>query len=397
MTQIKKLSENVYWLGINDRKTHLFENLWPIDKGVSYNSYIICDEKVALIDTVETGAISKFMEKLDGVLNGRTIDYLVINHLEPDHSAGIPAVIERFPNIKLIGNNNTAKFLSGYFNINHNFQLVKDLEEIDLGQTKLKFYMTPMIHWPETMMTYTTSEEILFSGDAFGTFGALDGGLFDDELNFDDYENEMRRYYSNIVGKYGKHVQKAIQKLSGTSVKMIASTHGPVWRKDISKVISLYDKWSKYETEDGVVIVYGSMYGNTEKMADSIAFALKDEGIHNIKVYNASKTHLSYILSDIFKYKGLIIGTPTYNAGVYPPIEALISTIEHSEIKNHLLGIFGSCTWVGGGVKKLIEWSEKIGWEMVADPFENISVSENKSIVQCNTIAKNMAAKLMNK
>ncbi|MCK4661315.1 MAG: FprA family A-type flavoprotein [Bacteroidales bacterium] len=391
MSKIINISKNVYWLGENDRRTHLFENYWPLEKGVSYNSYLINDNKTALIDTIEISKADVFLEKIKKILNNKPLDYLVINHMEPDHSGAIKTISRNFPNVKIIGNKNTLKIFEGFFGETRNFQTINDGDEIGLGNHKLKFYMTPMLHWPETMMTYELNNKILFSGDAFGSFGTLDGGIFDDELNLDFYYEEIRRYYSNIVAKYANPVQKALQKLKNLDIKIIASTHGPVWRSNINEIVNYYDKWSKYETEKGVVIVFGSMYGNTEQMAEIIAHKLCEEGIKNIRIYDVSKTHISFILNDIWKYKGLILGSPAYNGNIFPPMEHLISKLQNTGLKNHLLGIFGSYCWGGGGVKALNNYVEKSEMELVADPVEAKCSPKDNEIEYCENIAVNMA------
>lgn len=392
-----EISQNIYWVGVNDRRTALFENLWPLEHGVAYNSYLIVDDKVALIDTVESGQVSEYTRKIQSIIsNKRKIDYLIVNHMEPDHSGLLKTVFELYPEIQIVGTQKTAEMIANFFGITSNITIVKEGDVIDLGNHKLKFYMTPMVHWPETMVTYEDTKNILFSGDAFGSFGALDGGIFDDEVDLEFFEEEMRRYYSNIVGKYGAPVQSALKKLSGLEIKTICPTHGPIWRKDINRVISLYDRWSKFEAEDGVVIVYGTMYGNTVKMAETIARALSEEGVKNIVVYDASKTHVSYILRDIWKYKGLVIGSCAYNAHLFPPVEDLTNKLLHIGLKNRLLGIFGTYSWNGGGVSNLIKFAEQMKWETVADPVEAKSAASKKDIAGCVNIAKKMAAKLQN-
>ncbi len=390
-----KVSDKVYYLGVNDRKTHLFENMWPIPNGVSYNSYLIVDEKVALVDTLEFGSSDDYLDKIEDILGERTIDYLIINHMEPDHSGSIKKVVERYPNIKLVGNLKTFKIVESYFGLKDNWHQIEDGNELDLGHHVLKFVMTPWVHWPETMMTFDLTERILFSGDAFGSWGTLDGGIFDDEIEFEDYYlDDMRRYYSNIVGKYSNMVQKAFKKLDGYDIRTICSTHGPIWRKDVNKVIFLYDKWSKFETEDGVVIIYGSMYGNTEKMADVIARKLSEEGIKKIRIHDASKTHLSYLINDIWRYKGVILGSCAYNSGMLPTMENLTRTLEHMGVKEHLLGLFGSYSWNGGGVKSLFKFHENMDWELVSDPVDTKGIPGTEAFEKCEVIAKAMADKL---
>lgn len=391
-----KVSDKIYWLGVNDRRTHLFENLWPIPNGVSYNSYLIIDDKIVLVDTLHSNAADDYLDKIEELIGkDRSIDYLIINHMEPDHSGAIKTIVEKYPQVKIIGNLKTFKILEAYYGYQDKWKQIEDGDELTLGYHKLKFVITPWVHWPETMMTYDLTDKILFSGDAFGTFGTLDGGIFDDEIEFDDYYLEdMRRYYSNIVGQYSNMVQKAFAKLTGVEIKMICATHGPIWRKDINKVISLYDKWSKFETENGVVIIYGSMYGNTAKMADFIARKLAENGIKKIRVYDASKTHISYLINEIWRYKGVILGSCAYNSGMLSTMENLTRTLEHMGVKDHLLGLFGSYSWNGGGVKTLHKFYENIQWDLVSEPVDTKGIPGNESFEKCENIAKAMANKL---
>lgn len=395
MLQSIEIKKNIYWVGINDRRLHLFENLWPLPYGVAYNSYLINDEKVALIDTVEGSKSGEYLTKIQSIIGkDKAIDYLIVNHMEPDHSGQINELVRNYPNIKIIGNSKTFDMMQNFYGVTENAYEIKEGDVIDLGNHKLQFYMTPMVHWPETMMTYEINNDILFAGDAFGSFGALDGGIFDDEVNLDFFEDEMRRYYSNIVGKYGAPVQSALKKLSGLDVKTICSTHGPIWRSDLNRVISLYDKWSKYEAEEGVVIIYGTMYGNTRMMAETIARAVSEEGIKNVKIHDASKTHPSYILSDIWKYKGLIIGSCAYNANLFPPVDGIVKKILNRNLKNRALGIFGSYSWSGGGVNNLKAFAEKSKLDLVADPVEVKCAAKKEDIQKCIEIGKTVAQKV---
>jgi flavorubredoxin len=380
---------------VNDRKTRLFENLWPVENGIAYNSYLIDDEKVALIDTVNPDSSEEYLDKIRSIIGGdRNVDYLIVNHMEPDHSGAIRTLVGAYPDIKIIGNIKTFKILSAYYGLENHQMEIKQDEELELGHHKLKFVMTPWVHWPETMMTYERTEKILFSGDAFGSFGTLDGGIFDDEINFDFYEDEMRRYFSNIVGKYSNMVQKAFKKLEGVEVNMVAATHGPVWRKDPQKVLSLYDRWSRHENEKGVVIIFGSMYGNTGKMADYIARKVAEQGIRNIRVRDASKTHLSHLINEVWRFRGVILGSPAYNSGMLPTMEHFTKTMEHIGAKNHYLGLFGSHSWTGGGVKKLRQFAENVEWEMVEEPVDIKGFPGEEAFLQCEKLALAMAQKL---
>ena len=366
MSTITEISRNIHYVGVNDRTKHLFEGLWPLPLGVSYNSYLIVDKSVVLIDTVDHCYTDLFFEKIKNILGERPIDYLVVNHMEPDHSASINDLCRVYPDIKIIGNSKTIGMIEGFYGIFDKFHEVKDGDRLPLGEKVLTFYMTPMVHWPETMMTYCEDDKILFSGDAFGCFGTLDGGIIDYQMNTEKYWDEMFRYYSNIVGKYGAPVQKALAKLSGIDIQIICSTHGPIWKEEIQKVISIYNKLSLYEGEEGVVIAYGSMYGNTEKMAEVIARELAAQGIKNIVMHNVSKSDMSYILRDIFKYKGLIIGSPTYTNELFPNIESLVSKLESRDMKNRVFGYFGSFSWAGAAVKRLSSFAERMKCQELA-------------------------------
>lgn len=389
------LADDIYYLGFNDRRTHLFENIWPIPHGVSYNSYVIVDEKIALVDTVERSFIDDYLDDIEEIIGDRAVDYLIINHMEPDHSGALKAIVHRYPNITLVGNKKTFGFVESFYMNPENILMVHDDYTLELGKHKLLFKMIPMVHWPETMVTFEETNKILFSGDAFGSYGTLDGGVFDDEINLDFYEVEVMRYFTNIVGKYCPHTQRAIKKLSDVDFKMIAATHGPVWRSDLSWILERYNKWSSYDLESGVVIVYGSMYGNTKKMAETIARQIAVRGIKNIRVYDASKTHSSYIINDIFKYKGFIVGSAAYNNAMFPNVETLLTTVEHMAPKNHYLAIFGNYSWNGGGVKNLKNFAEKIKWEMVYEPVEekgNMKVQTKEELIK---LANAMADKLL--
>ena len=392
-----EIANKVYYVGVNDRNKALFEGLWPLPYGVSYNSYLIDDEKVCLIDTVEVDFFVQFIEKLREVLGDRQIDYLVINHMEPDHSGSLALLKKYYPNIQVIGNKKTFDMMSGFYGIKDNTIEVKNGEEISLGAHTLQFFMTPMVHWPETMMTLCKGEvSHLFTGDAFGSFGALNGGFIDQEIDTDWCWLEMVRYYSNIVGKYGTPVQNALKKLAGIHIDYICSTHGPVWHKYVDKVIGLYDRMSKYETAPGLVICYGTMYGNTERMAEQIARAASLAGVKDIRLYNVSKTHHSYILQDIFRFRGLIVGAPTYNAGLYHEMDVLLQEVANRDIKNHYIGWFGSYSWASKAVAAIGEWNEnRLHFEKVGEPVEMKQALTPEIKAECARLGREMAAKLL--
>lgn len=388
------LSNDIYFVGVNDRRTALFENMWPLHRGVSYNSYLIVDEKVTLVDTVESGHIDKWLARVRSVIGSKPIDYLVVNHMEPDHSGAINLLRELYPHMTIIGNKKTIPMIDGFYGVKDSMKEVAEGESVSLGKHKLTFYTVPMVHWPESMVCIEESTGILFSSDAFGSFGALEGGIFDDEIDINYYLDEMRRYYSNIVGKYGNPVQKALSKLSGLSIKMVAPSHGPIYKKHIDMMVEMYDKWSRYEGEEGVVVAYASMYGNTEEMAEAVARSLAENGIRNIRVYDVSKTHASYIISDVFKYKAIILGSPTYSNELHPNMEALVMKLQHMGVTNHYYGVFGSFTWAGASVKKLTEAGESLKWELVGDGVEEKQGLKKDKYEACVALGKAMAERL---
>jgi len=390
-----KITESTFLLTENDRSTHLFENFWPIPHGVAYNSYLITDKKTALIDTIEYGHSSHYLKNIDTLLNGRQLDYLIINHMEPDHSGSIKLIIEKYPQCTIVGNQRTFPLIDGFFGINYTKCLVNEGDTLDLGTHKLKFYLIPMVHWPETMVTIDTTTDILFSADAFGCFGTLDGGVFDDEINLEFYADELRRYYSNIVGKFGQQVQAALSKLCNIKIRILAPTHGFIWRDYLNYILDKYDLWSKYQAEEkGVVIVYGSMYGNTERMADEIARELSVNGIKNIRIYDASKTHISYIISDIWKYNGLILGSCAYNGSIFSPMKDLINKLEMLGIKNRKIALFGSSSWSGGGLKTLEKWAENMKFETVGPKYETRNTPNDVDYEKCREIARSIAEEI---
>ncbi len=355
---IREITSGIYYTGVNDRVTDKFEGMWPLPYGVSYNAYLVRGSKAtALMDTVEITEVHEYLDAVERTLQGSTPDYLVVHHMEPDHSGSIPEVVRRWPDLKIVGNAQTVGMIKGFYHVDDDsrFVTVKDGDTIDLGDMTLLFRLTPMVHWPETMMTYVAERGVLFSGDAFGCFGALNGGLIDTEMDTTVYWDEMYRYYSNIVGKYGRFVQQALQKLSGVTPEYICTTHGPVWHEKIAEVMGIYDRLSRYEGEDGVTIIYGSMYGNTAEVAEEIARGLAEAGVKNIRIHNASHSDMSYMISDAFRYKGLIVGCATYSMTLFPPVKALLTALQVREVKNKVFAGFGSYTWAANVVKKEME------------------------------------------
>ena len=345
----RKVSENIHWVGGSDRRLALFENIFPISRGVSYNSYVITDEKTAVIDTADSSISEQFIENVMHVLNGRELDYIVINHMEPDHCANIMNLVLRFPNAKLVGNAKTFVFLNQFYccELEGKTITVKEGDALELGEHTLRFYMTPMVHWPEVMVAYEEKENILFSADAFGSFGALNGNIFNDEIDFDrDWLDDARRYYCNIVGKYGVQVKAAIAKLATLDIKMICPLHGPIWRNNIEYLLDKYQYWSEYRPEDkSVVIIYASMYGNTENAANVLAAKLADEGVKNISVYDISNTHVSTLIAEIFRSSHIVLAAPTYNGGIYPIMHNLLHDMQQLNVQNRTIGIIDNGTW----------------------------------------------------
>ena len=367
---MKKISDRIYYIGVNDFDKVLFEGLWPLPYGVSYNSYLVVDEKVALIDTVEAGFEEEFLSNIYEVIGCRQIDYLIVNHMEPDHSSLIAYMLEKYPSLQIVANAKTVPMLQGYYGTPQERILVmKEGDSLYLGSCSLSFHMIPMVHWPETMVTWLAEEGTLFAGDAFGTFKAVDEEVVDNEDTFEEYRDEMIRYYSNIVGKYGTPVQAALKKLSGLEIKRICSTHGPVWETSIPQVVALYDKMSRYEVESGVCIVYGSMYGNTAAAADALAMELEARGIpyaiHDLACNNAGELGVSGALRDVFKYDTIVVGSPTYNNGIFPPVETFMKALQARLIKGRRFFAFGSYTWSGASVSLLNVMAESMGYDIL--------------------------------
>jgi len=397
---MKQITDNIYYVGVNDRNKTLFEGLWPLPNGVSYNAYLVVDEKVALIDTVEMDFFMPFLENIREVLGDRPIDYVVVNHMEPDHSGSLALIRKYYPKVQVIGNKKTFDMLRGFYQLEEGLVEVKNGDSIALGARSLNFVLTPMVHWPETMVTLCPAASpqgasVLFSGDAFGCFGALNGAIIDEKMNCDGFWSEMERYYSNIVGKYGTPVQMALKKLAGVKIDYICATHGPVWHQYIDKVMALYDRLSKYEAEPGLVICYGTMYGNTERAAEVIARAASEAGVKNIVMHNVSKSHHSYIIRDVFRYKGLIVGAPTYNTGLYHEMDVLLSELSQKDIKGRLFGWFGSYGWASKAVAEISRWNgEKLHYEAVGEPVEIKQSLTPETFAQCEALGRAMAAAL---
>ena len=395
-----EITNGIHYVGVNDRHKHIFEGLWPLPYGVSYNSYIIADEKIALVDTVEADFFTQYLDNIRSVIGDRPIDYIIVNHMEPDHSGSLTLIKKYYPNAKIVGNKKTFGMMQGFYRVGNGADgdtiEVKNGDTLQLGNHTLAFTLVPMVHWPETMVTLDTTANVLFSGDAFGCFGALNGAYIDAEMNCDIYWDEMLRYYSNIVGKYGTPVQQALKKLAGVKIDYICSTHGPVWHEHIERVVGMYDRLSRYEGADGLVIAYASMYGNTERAAEVIARAASEAGVKNIIMHDVSRTHHSYIIADIFRYRALILGAPTYNNVLYPQMESLLSELAGRDMKNRLLGWFGSFSWAGKAVKTIGEWNEtRLHFEPVGTPVEIKQSLDEATTRACEELGRAMGERLL--
>jgi flavorubredoxin len=345
---VRNITEDLYWVGGNDRRLALFENIHPIEKGVSYNSYLLLDKKTVLFDTVDWSICRQFLENIQAVLGDRPLDYMVINHMEPDHAACIEEIILRYPDVKIICTEKAFMFMNQFgFHIDGKVMKVKEGDTMSFGKHNVVFVSAPMVHWPEAMVTYDATDGVLFSADAFGSFRSLDGKLFNDEVNFDrDWIDEARRYYTNIVGKYGPHVQALLKKASTIDIKIICPLHGLVWRNNFGYLLGKYDKWSRYEPEEkGVMIVYGTMYGNTEAAANDLATRLAKKGMTNIVMYDVSKTHVSYLISETFKYSHVVLASVTYNLKIYPPMLNYIMDMKALNVQKRTFGLIENGSW----------------------------------------------------
>ena len=367
MTNAMRLSERIRYVGVNDAVTKLFEHQWPLPYGVSYNSYLVVDEKVALIDTAAAQFKEEFLANIKAEIGDRKIDYLVVNHMEPDHSALQSVIRNEYPECEIVTNSKAVPMIEGYQGLTEGIRVIKEGECLPLGEVSLQFFMVPMVHWPETMVTWCPEENTLFSGDAFGSFKMPNCKLIDYKSNsYEDFEDEMTRYYASIVGKYGGPVQTALKKLSGLEIKRICATHGPVWEKDIAKVTGLYDRLSRYEASRGVCLAYGSMYGNTEKAAQALAKAISDRGIP-CALHNLIEEDYSFALRDVFRYDTVILGSPTYNNGIFPPVRQLMQGICDRMVKGRRFMAFGSYTWATASVRLLNEMATAAGLELISE------------------------------
>lgn len=384
MYNVRKVTEDLYWIGGDDHRLHLFENIHPIPRGVSYNSYLLLDKKTVLFDTVDWSIGRQFLENLEHVLDGRPLDYMVINHMEPDHAAMIEEVMLRYPKVKVISSEKAFYFMNQFgFHIDSSkTEVVKEGDKKSFGKHEILFVAAPMVHWPEAMVSFDTTNGVLFSADAFGSFGALDGKLFNDEVDFDrDWIDDARRYYTNIVGKYGPHVQALLKKAAGIDIKIVCPLHGPVWRNNLGYFIDKYDKWSRYEPEEkGVMIVYASMYGNTENAASVLASKLVEKGMNNVVMYDVSKTHISQLISETFKYSNVVLASVTYNLGIYPLMHNYLMDMKALNVQNRTFAILENGSWACESGRLMREFLENMRNMTVLD--EKVTLTSSMTAEQ---------------
>lgn len=401
MHNTKEVQPNIHWVGASDRRLDRFENMFPLNDGIAYNSYLIMDEKTCLLDTVDTDVTDIFIDNVLSVLNGRKLDYLVIHHMEPDHCSNIQSMARLFPDVKIVGNAKTFTFLEQFYpmDLSENYLLVKEKDVLELGEHQLNFYMTPMVHWPEVMMSYEPTSKTLFTADAFGTFGAHNGNLFADEMNYEHLIlDEARRYYINIVGRFGNNVQAAFKKFAALDIGMIAPLHGPIYRtpEDIKFIMDKHQLWSTYQPEEqGVVIVYSTMYGNTELAMNFLANELADLGVRDIKMYDVSKTDPSYIVADMHRYSNTVFGLVTYNTELYLKMASLIDEAVMTNFSNRKVSYVVNMSW---GSKALQVAQEKLAKSKnvveVGTPLTIKSSLKDNQITELKELAKAIAESL---
>ena len=395
MHNTRKINDDIYYLGASDRRIELFENVYPVSQGMSYNSYLITDEKTCLMDSVDESVRGQFLENLQYALNGRNLDYMVVQHMEPDHCSIVPELFRMYPDMKLVASLQAFKMMENFYSLQTEERrlVVKEGDTLKLGKHTLKFIAAPMVHWPEVLMTYDVTDKILFSADAFGSFGAMSGNIFADEIDWDkDFKDEARRYYVNIVGKYGLQTQNVLKKASTLDIQMICPLHAHIWRKDLSTIISLYYTWSKYEAEkDSVVIFYGSIYGNTQNAAEILAMQLAENGIENVEVFDTSKTHVSFLVSKAFEYKTLVFAAATYNAEIFDTVQNLITELKNHNLSNRRIGLIENGSWAPVAASKMKAQLETFkNMEVVEPVVKVVSSVTDKNVEELSVLAKEL-------
>ena len=394
---VTKITDKIHYIGVNDRTTPRFEALWSLPNGVCYNSYLVDGgDKVAIIDGVETAMASRFIGHIREIIGERKPDYLIINHMEPDHSGAITVLRQEYPDMVIVGNGTTLQMVKGFYGIEENTRLIKDGETLSLGSgVDLQFHLTPMVHWPETMMTFVPQEKVIFTGDAFGCFGALNGAIIDRDMDSDPYFPEMVRYYACIVGRYGQFVQRALNKVGKLDFDTICSTHGPVWRERKDEVMSIYDKLSRYEPLDnGCTIVYGTMYGNMERAAEALAGELAAQGVRPIKMYNAANADLSEMLADVFRHRGLAIASTTYSDGIFPPVREFFEALVTRKVTDREVAFLGSCSWSQQAIKAMQAYFDTLSLTPVDDGISFKHAPTQDSLKEARNLATSLASRL---
>ena len=379
MHNTRRIAEDVIYVGASDRRLALFENVYPIERGVSYNSYVVLDEKTVLLDTADHSVSREFLENVEAALQGRTLDYLVVNHMEPDHCAVIAEIVLRYPDVKIVGNQKTLQMIKQFYTFDADSRavIVKDGDTLSTGKHSFTFVFAPMVHWPEVMVAFDSSNGFLFSADAFGTFGALAGNIYADELDFEgEWLDDARRYYINIVGKYGVQVMNTLKKAAALPIKMILPLHGPIWRENIGWFISKYQTWASYVPEEkGLLIVYSSIYGNTANAVDVLAAAAAGKGVKNIHIYDASKTDVSVLVSECFRYSTIVFASPTYNAEIFPKMEMLLIELKAHAFQNRDAAVIENGSWALSAGRKISEMLSSMKDVRVIAPVLSIKSS----------------------
>ena len=393
-----EISKNIFWIGVNDRTTDLFEGLWPIAReGVTYNSYLIKDKKSAIIDLSKSIKTDSFFDEIAGVTDLKEIDYVIINHMEPDHTGVLKTLRRLSPNVKILCTAKAKKMISDYYGITDNIQTVENGETIDLGENKLTFYHVPFVHWPETMVTFMEKQGILFSCDAFGSYGAFSGSIFDDDCkNIDFYKKEALRYYVNIITKFSRNVLSAIEKLSGLDIKTIAPSHGLIWRKNPAEIVKLYREWAELSGvpgKPGITLLYGSMYGNTEKMMNAVSLGASSTGLP-VEIFDVARTDVSYIMPYVWTRSGVILGAPTYEVGLFPPMVNALEILALKKIENKKVFYFGSYGWSGGALKRIKSTTEPLKWD-ITETFEFQGGATEEDLKKGYEMGRNFALSLI--
>ncbi|MBD5086499.1 MAG: FprA family A-type flavoprotein [Clostridiales bacterium] len=396
MYSIKKITADAYWVGVNDRKITLFESVYPVSRGMSYNSYLVLDEKTVLLDTVDSSASLQFLENVEKALGGRALDYMIINHMEPDHCANIGAIVAKYPSVKIVGNFKTFTMMSQFFDFDVESRkvVIKEGDTLNTGRHTFTFVMAPMVHWPEAMVTYDTTDKVLYSADAFGSFGAMSGNIFADECDFENvWLDDARRYYTNIVGKYGVQVQNVLKKAATLDIAMICPLHGPIWRSNIEFIIDKYLKWSSYTPEkQSALIVYGSVHGHTENVAEILANLLGEKGVKEIAVYNASTTHYSKIIAESFKYSHIVFACATYNMALFPPMQVVLHELAEHNLQNRTFAFIENGTWTPFAGKLMQDALEKLKNNKIIEQKVTVKSALNEqSFADLNKLADAVA------